>query len=84
MKPRDWLGLIVIGVVLGELPSEITAAEETINAVQLDMAPTIDGTIGDPEWGSAVVLEGFVQIEPDFGVQFDQGDTQLAEFSKVF
>ncbi len=58
-------GLIVV-LTFGSLASG-AAADLTVRAVYLSRAPVIDGVFDEEIWTEAEPVEGFVQIEPQYG-----------------
>jgi hypothetical protein len=64
MRVHTWAGFVLFMVVA------VTSAQaaEPLGVATLQVAPTIDGEIGDAEWlGAAVADQNFVQIEPAYG-----------------
>jgi len=53
--------------VLGQETAASNSAQ-TLSIASLEVAPDIDGTIGQPEWSGATIADRFfVQIEPEYG-----------------
>jgi len=70
--------------VLGQ---EIAASNsaQTLSIASLEVAPDIDGTIGQPEWSGATIADRFfVQIEPEYGVSSSLRDVLYSFHPDLF
>jgi hypothetical protein len=58
--------MVLLVTLLIALPM---AADETavVSAAAFNESPRIDGVLDEPVWATAVAVEGFVQIEPQYG-----------------
>ena len=62
-----WLVLALVIIPLPAAAQQHSHALYQIGAVRVDQAPELDGVMDDAVWESAVVVEDFVQQEPEEG-----------------